>query len=128
MKLKALLLSVLLVSGFAHAKYLCSYETYISQNNTVNSEGKSLARGNTKASAAAIIQQDRADFYQDWRDSADENDDADCYFNKKTNRMKIPAMLNRGSISASTIRQIVQGNVWISVDVYSTHIDVSTSQ
>ncbi len=106
----------------AFAGYLCSYTAYISNQNKYNSKGQSLASGVNQASAAAILRQNRADIYKFGLGSF--GDTSDCYFGNVKNRGRIPALLNNGNISKATIRQIVNGNPLLQVDVYSTHIDV----
>lgn len=112
---KFLLVASLLWSGMANAGYLCSYSTTIDDSNKYNTSGGTLK------SAAAIIQQERADFYH----GGVSYGERDCYFDTKTNRMKIAKMLSVGSISPKLSRHIVNGNPSIQVDIYSTHIDVS---
>ncbi|WP_066802185.1 hypothetical protein [Moraxella oblonga] len=121
MKIKALLLGTLLLTNLTFAQYLCTYEAHITNSDKINSSGKNLATGNTKASAAAILQQDRADF---WNGVSDETGEADCYFDSKANRQTMSQKLSRGSISQTTINRIVNKGGYFTVDVYSTHIDV----
>lgn len=49
----------------------------------------------------------------------------DCYFGHKENRMKIAKMLSVRSISPRLAKQIVTGNPYIRVDIYTTHIEVT---
>lgn len=90
--------------------------------NTILKVSQSLASGVNQASAAAILRQNRADIYKFGLGSF--GDTSDCYFGNVKNRGRIPALLNNGNISKATIRQIVNGNPLLQVDVYSTHIDV----
>lgn len=123
MKLKVLALTaIMLVSATSHAKYLCSYTAYISDNNKVNSSGKSVVSGVNKSSVAQILRQNRADVHRFGVGTFGDSDD--CYFASSKNRSRIPTMLNKGSISQSTIRQIVNGNPLLQVDIYSDRIDV----
>lgn len=121
MKIKALLLGTLLLANIASAQYLCTYEAHITNSDKINSSGKSLVTGKNKASAAAILQQDRADF---WNGVSDETGEADCYFDTQTNRQTISKKLSRGNISQTTINRIVNKGGYFTVDVYTTHIDV----
>lgn len=106
----------------AFAGYLCSYTAYISDENKYNSNGKSLVGGVNRTTAAAILRQNRADIYKFGQGSF--GDTTDCYFHSLKNRGRFPSLLNKGSISKSTISQIVNGNPLLQVDVYTTHIDV----
>lgn len=114
-RIKVLLIGSLLLSGVANAGYLCSYTTTIDDSNKYNTSGGALK------SAADIIQQERADFYNGGVSYGDD----DCYFDIKNNRMHIAKMLSEGSISPKLSKHIVNGNPSIRVDIYSTHIDVS---
>lgn len=114
-RVKCLFIASLLLSGVANAGYLCSYSTTIDDSNKYN------ASGGTLKSAAAIIQQERADFHNGGISYGED----DCYFDTKNNRMHIAKMLSEGSISPKLSKHIVNGNPSIRVDIYSTHIDVS---
>ena len=122
MKLKtlAVVATLFALSPLANAGYLCSYDAQITSSNKSNTSGANLAKSKNRASAAAILQQERADHYTYGND----NDD-DCYFSSKSNRMKIASMLNRGHISQATINSIVSGEPSVHVDVYSNFISVS---
>lgn len=120
---KALVMMAIVLSGLtgvANAKYLCSYITYIDDENKYNSSGQPLAKSVSKASAAAILQQDRADVHRFGNDT----DQKDCYFNTTAKRQKMASMLNKGSISKQLIHDIVRGNPTVWVHIYTTHIDV----
>lgn len=120
---KALILSAIMLASLtsvAHGKYLCSYTTFIDNDNKYNSSGQPLAKSVSKASAAAILQQDRADVHRFGNDT----DQKDCYFNTTAKRQKMASMLNKGSISKQLIHDIVRGNPQVAVNIYTTHIDV----
>lgn len=81
-----------------------------------NSQGKRLK------SAAAIIRQDRANYHKfGKRDAIDEGD---SFFNNKKNRGILESMLNRGFISPSTKKKIVDDTPTIVVYVYLDSIVV----
>lgn len=114
MKLKALLFTAALAaSGTASAGYMCSYGAYIDEDNRFSSSGARLS------SVAQILQQERADFYKFGREGR-----GDCYFHNSGNRQKISGMLNRGSVTPAAKRRILSSNGYVTVDVYSSHIDV----
>lgn len=121
-KLLACLGIAALCSTSAYAEYLCSYTAYISDGNKYNSNGVSVIKGVNKNSAAQVLRQNRADVHRFGVGTF--GDTEDCYFDSIETRNQLPQMLNRGNISKSTIRQIINGNPLLQVDVYSTYIDV----
>lgn len=92
-----------------------SYTTHILDGHKYNTNDKKLQN------ASAIIQQERADFHNGMPSRGSN----DCYFGHKENRMKIAKMLSIGSISPRLAKQIVTGNPYIRVDIYTTHIEVT---
>lgn len=121
------ILALMTLASFsnAHAKYLCSYTAYISEDDKYNSSGKHLGTKATRATAAAILQQDRANTHR-FTDMRDDIDDMDCYFDTTAKRKRMAAMLQKGSISKATINNIVMGNPTINVEVHSDRIHVTT--
>src|SRR6202048_2897407 len=94
-----------------------SYSARLSPRDHYNSNGERLR------SAAAIIRQDRANFYvYGLRDSEDE---PDPYFSSKINRARLEEMLENGRTTADTIDRIVNGKPLIRVDIYATGISVT---
>lgn len=123
MKLKTLaIIGALLASTSSYAGYLCSYTAYISDSNKYNSDGKSVVNGVNLQSAGQVLRQNRADIHRFGVGTF--GDTSDCYFDDINHRSRIPTMLKKGSISKNTIRQIVTGNPLLTVDVYSTHLEV----
>ncbi|MBL6854269.1 MAG: hypothetical protein ISS15_14145 [Alphaproteobacteria bacterium] len=93
-----------------------SYNAFLSRADHYNSQGQRLT------SAAAIIRQDRANFHKfGIQDPSDESDD---YFDNVNNRALLERMLNDGRSDPAVLREIVNNNVMIHVDIYrSDHGD-----
>jgi hypothetical protein len=87
-----------------------SYIAFLSEADHFNSNGQRLT------SAAAIIRQDRANFYRFGR--GDPGDQDDRFFRDIGNRETLEAMLERGRASPGTISRIVNGTALIRVDIY----------
>lgn len=96
--------------GISHAcDLLESYSARLGEADHFNSNGERLT------SAAAIIRQDRANFYLfGIRDSEDEPDQ---FFASRGNRARLEWMLNHGETSSSATRRIVNGMPIIHVDI-----------
>jgi hypothetical protein len=98
-------------------EYTESYKARLSPADHYNSNGVRLH------SAAAIIRQDRANYYvYGIRDSEDE---PDSYFSVKRNRERMEQMLENGRATPDAIDRIVNGTPLIRVDIYSTGIHVT---
>src|ERR1700736_6523263 len=117
--MKKVLLSGLLALSAAvsaQAGYIESYTARLSARDHYNSNGEPLQ------SAAAIIRQDRANFYvYGLRDSEDE---PDSYFSNKANRARLEQLLENGRTTPDAIHRIVNGTPLIRVDIYATGIIV----
>lgn len=124
MKLKSLLTLTIavLLSSTSHARYLCSYYAYISESDKYNSSGSSVITGYNKASAAAILRQDRANFYK--FGDRDYGDTGDCVMYSKQQRAKFESYLRNGTATPSAIRSMIDGNPTIKVDLYTDYINV----
>jgi hypothetical protein len=97
--------------------YVETYTARLSARDHYNSNGQRLR------SAAAIIRQDRANFYvYGLRDSEDE---PDPYFSSKSNRARLEEMLENGRSTPDAIDRIVNGTPLIRVDIYATGINVT---
>src|SRR5580692_11223720 len=110
-----------ILSATAQAQILGEYtETYtarLSPADHYNSNGVRLH------SAAAIIRQDRANYYVfGIRDSEDE---PDSFFSVKSNRARMEQMLENGRATPDALDRIVNGTPLIRVDIYSTGINVT---
>jgi hypothetical protein len=97
--------------------YVETYTARLSPRDHYNSNGVRLRN------AAAIIRQDRANFYvYGIRDSEDE---PDPYFSSKDNRARLEEMLENGRTTPEAIDRIVNGTPLIRVDIYATGISVT---
>jgi hypothetical protein len=91
------------------AKACESYVARLSAADHFNSRGERLS------SAAAIIRQDRANFYLFGKRDAEDEDDA--FFASKDNRAKLEWMLEHGQSSRAVLAEIVNGTPLIEVTV-----------
>jgi hypothetical protein len=97
-------------------RFIESYTARLSARDHFNSNGERLR------SAAAIVRQDRANFYvYGLRDSEDE---PDSYFSNKGNRARLEAMLENGRTTPDAMSRVVNGTPLIRVDIYATGISV----
>jgi hypothetical protein len=97
--------------------YVETYTARLSARDHYNSNGVRLR------SAAAIIRQDRANFYvYGLRDSEDE---PDPYFSSKNNRARLEELLENGRTTPDAIDRIANGTPLIRVDIYATGISVT---
>jgi len=111
---------VLAFTGSALSQPLESYTARLSAKDHFNSSGVRLE------SAAAIIRQDRANYYV--YGSRDREDEADGFFDSKDNRARLESMLNRGTFSDGARKAIVNGTPLITVDVYPDFINVTVER
>ena len=74
------------------------------------------SRGERLQSAAAIIRQDRANYYV--YNIRDEEDQPDEFFASKANRERLEQMLEHGSSKAGAVRQVVNGTPLIKVLIF----------
>ena len=116
------LLSLILVSGSAFAQNdierpIESYVARLSPKDHFNSNGQRLT------SAAAIIRQDRANFYV--YGIRDPEDEADVFFQSKENRALLETLLEHGRSAPAAIERVVNGTPLIRVDVYRNFITVT---
>lgn len=98
------------------AQPIDSYTARLSSGDHFNSNGQRLD------SAAAIIRQDRANYYV--YGNRDREDRADSFFSDKDNRARLESMLNRGRFSSGARSAIVNGTPLIHVDIYEDYIEV----
>jgi len=98
-------------------EYTETYTARLSPADHYNSNGVRLR------SAAAIIRQDRANYYvYGIRDGEDE---PDSFFSIKKNRERMEQMLENGRATPDAVYRIVNGTPLIRVDIYSTGINVT---
>ena len=100
----------------AQPRPLETYVARLSEQDHYNSNGVRLM------TAAGIIRQDRANYYEFGR--RDPEDTPDRFFSSKANRARLEQMLLHGAISASTNNQIVNHTPLIVVRVWENFIDV----
>jgi hypothetical protein len=94
-----------------HAQELIeSYTALLSEADHFNSSGQRLT------SAAAIIRQDRANYYRYGVRDAD--DEGDQFFADEGNRAVLEQMLDRGRADPGVLSRIVNGTPRIRVDIY----------
>jgi hypothetical protein len=118
------LIAAILSAGPVHraqaqilGEYTETYTARLSPADHYNSNGVRLH------SAAAIIRQDRANYYvYGIRDSEDE---PDSFFSVKRNRERMEQMLENGRATPDAVYRIVNGTPLIRVDIYSTGINVT---
>lgn len=116
-RLAALALALLLAPPLATTpaaaqQLIAAYTAYLSPQDHFNSSGERLTR------AAAIIRQDRANFQQFGR--ADRGDEWDPVFHDRQNRAVLERWLAAGEISPADERRIVNGDAWVTVEVWGT--------
>jgi hypothetical protein len=103
--------------GQMMGNFIESYTARLSPRDHYNSNGVRLT------SAAAIIRQDRANFYvYGMRDSEDE---PDSFFSNKSNRARLEEMLENGRATRDAIYTIINGTPLIRVDIYANGINVT---
>lgn len=89
--------------------HLGSYTAWIGPQDLVNSNGRRLS------DAAQILRQDRANVHRFGQ--ADPGDSGDAWFHDANARAALDGALQRG-IDAVSRQMIVQGGIWVQVDVY----------
>ncbi|WP_448952852.1 hypothetical protein [Labrys neptuniae] len=118
--MKILGLSALFLAAsvsLASAAPLETYTARLSGADHFNTNGERLT------SVAAIIRQDRANFYLGYH--RDREDESERFFASKENRARLESMLNRGRISASAADAVVNGTPLIHVEIYEDFIVVT---
>lgn len=94
-----------------------SYAARLSARDHFNSNGERLQ------SPAAIIRQDRANYYvYGYRDPEDE---PDRFFSSKENRARLERLLEGGATTPEARRIIVNGTPLIRVEVYQDFVNVT---
>jgi hypothetical protein len=121
----SLLMKKVLLSGLlalsatvsAQAGFIESYTARLIARDHYNSNGERLE------SAAAIIRQNRANFYV-YGIRTDE-DEPDSFFSRKSNRALLEQLLEHGTATQQAINEIINETPLIRVDVYTEHVDVT---
>jgi hypothetical protein len=115
------LLFLFLFAGWARAQNdlepIESYVARLSARDHFNSNGQRLT------SAAAIIRQDRANYYV--YGIRDPEDEADSFFESKENRALLESLLEHGRSTPAAIERVVNGTPLIRVEVYRNFINVT---
>lgn len=104
-----------LTGARAAQKPIDSYIARLSAEDHFNSNGDRLTN------AAAIIRQDRANFYAG---KSDEEDQGDDFFDSKANRARMESMLRNGQASSRVLRTIVDKNPLVEVRIYKDGVEV----
>jgi hypothetical protein len=97
--------------------YIDSYSARLSARDHFNSNGQRLL------SAAAIIRQDRANFYV--HIIRDPEDQADSFFSRKINRESLEQLLEHGATTPEAIARVVNGTPLVRTDIYERGITVT---
>jgi hypothetical protein len=100
----------------AQPQPLETYVARLSVQDHYNSNGVRLL------TAAGIIRQDRANYYEFGK--RDPEDQPDAFFSSVANRARLEEMLLHGTISPATNNEIVNGTPLIVVKVYENFIAV----
>ncbi len=111
--MKKFVLASLLAVASSQAFAYCSYSTYISDDDKYNSSGKYLGSSVSKSSAAAILRQNRV-----------YSGSTECGLHNTNNRAKFEAKVRKSNISPAVIRSIVNGNPYVTVEIYDSHVEV----
>ncbi len=99
------------------AQVLESYTAFLGPNDLYNSRGARLYE------PWQIIRQDRANYHRFKK--RDNGDQGDSFFASAGNRALMEQMIRSGHIGANAKTRIVNGNVWITVDVYQNSVNVT---
>ena len=98
-------------------QFIESYKARLSARDHFNSNGVRLR------TAAAIIRQDRANFYV--YGLRDDEDEPDSFFSIKANRARLEQMLENGRTTPEAAYAVVNGTPLIRVDIYGNGITVT---
>jgi hypothetical protein len=98
-------------------RFIESYNARLSARDHFNSNGERLR------SAAAIIRQDRANFYV--YGLRDDEDEPDSFFSIKANRARLEQMLENGRTTPAAASSVVNGTPLIRVDIYGNGLTVT---
>jgi hypothetical protein len=98
-------------------RFIESYTARLSARDHFNSNGERLR------SPAAIIRQDRANFYV--YGLRDDEDEPDSFFSIKANRARLEQMLENGRTTPAAAYSVVNGTPLIRVDIYGNGLTVT---
>ena len=122
---KAMIISSLLALAVPAVAddYLCSYTARLSKEDKYNSSGQLIAKNYSNNTVAAVLRQDRANYYVYGK--ANREDQGDCVFSNKNARAKRQSYLASGSMPEYARRIIIDNTPLVQVDVYSQHVEVT---
>ncbi len=98
-------------------RFIESYTARLSARDHFNSNGERLR------APAAVIRQDRANFYV--YGLRDDEDQADSFFSVKVNRARLEQMLENGRTTPDAAYSIVNGTPLIRCDIYGSGLTVT---
>ncbi len=101
----------------AKAQIIESYRAFLGSADHLNSHGERLTE------PWQIIRQDRANYHR--FKVRDPGDQSDAFFDSIANRARMEQLIQSGHIDGSAGRRIVNGNVWIQVDIYENMVNVT---
>lgn len=106
-----------IVPAKAQGALLDQYVAFIGPADHFNSRGQRLTQ------PWQILRQDRANYHRfGIRDAGDQYDG---YFGSAENRARMERMIRNGYINANAARRIVNGNVWVRVEIYRNAVNVT---
>lgn len=103
----------------ARAQLLETYQAFLGPSDHFNSSGARLTQ------PWQIIRQDRANFHK--FGVRDPGDEYDSFFALEANRSLMEQMILNGSIQRSAANRIVNGNVFIRVEIYPNSVNVTVN-
>ena len=118
--------AMLLVLGMGSAyadDLVCVYQAEISVDDKYNSSGEFLATSYTKNAVAAVIRQDRANFYK-FNPGGDPNDSPGCVFQNQNRRAYLEKLVRKSRLSPQVIRRIISAPRVIAVLFYCTRVSI----
>jgi len=105
------------VPAKAQGPLLDQYVAFIGPADHFNSRGQRLTQ------PWQILRQDRANYHRfGIRDAGDQYDG---YFGSAENRARMERMIRNGYINANAARRVVNGNVWVRVEIYRNAVNVT---
>ncbi len=112
----AVLLFICSAPAFAQGPMLEQYDAFLGSEDHFNSRGARLTE------PWQIIRQDRANFHRfGMRDTGDQGD---AFFASAANRARMEQLIRNGRIDAGAATRIINGNVWIRVEIYENAVNV----
>lgn len=116
------LLALLATNAALAAEPICSYTAKLSEQDKVNSSGTSLLQGANKSTLAAVIRQDRANYYV--FNKKDAQDTSDCKFSDKNARAQIDQLVSASNISDDIIKSALTKQDVFEIVIYDKSIGI----